>query len=94
MRTYPRPRMATHRPRNSSWMFANHELDIRTLRLGVHTHDAAAVTAAAPVCIVAVPVAVRDEHLAEEELVPLLVCPRALSGQIDVETTPISRDRS
>jgi hypothetical protein len=71
-------------PARHTWMFANHELGIRTLRLGVNTHDAAAVTAAAPVCIVAVPWPVRDEHLAEEELVPLLVYPRELQGRVDV----------
>jgi hypothetical protein len=42
-------------------MFANLEVDIRFLRLGVYTHNAAAVTL---FCIIAVPRAVRVEHLA------------------------------
>ncbi len=34
-----------------AWMFANHEPDKRTLRLGVHTHSVAAIAATTPVCV-------------------------------------------
>jgi hypothetical protein len=54
----------------------------RFLRLGVYTHDAAAVT---PFCVIAVPRPVRVEHLAQEELVLLLVCLRALQKRIDIK---------
>jgi hypothetical protein len=42
-------------------MFANLEVNIGFVRLGVHTHDAAAVTL---FCVIAVPRPVRVEHLA------------------------------
>jgi hypothetical protein len=58
-------------------MFANLEVNIRFLRLGIHTHDAAAIT---PFCVITVPRPVRVEHLVQEELVLLLVYLRRPRG--------------
>jgi hypothetical protein len=63
-------------------MFANLEVNVRFLRLRVHTHGAAAIT---PFCVIAVARPVRIEHLAQEELVLLLVCIRALQRRIDIK---------
>lgn len=65
-------------------MFANFELNIRFLRLSVHTHDAVIVTL---FCAIAVSRPVRVEHLPQKELVLLLVCFRALQRRVDIKAT-------
>ena len=61
-------------------MLADLELEIGFLRIGVHTHNAAAVTM---FCAVPRPVCVK--HLTQEELVLLLVCRRALQRGVEIK---------
>jgi hypothetical protein len=64
-------------------MFANLEVNVACLRLGVHTHDAAA--AATLFYAIAVPRPVFVEYRAQEELVLLLVCLGALQRRVDIK---------
>jgi hypothetical protein len=57
------------------WIFSSLEVDTGFLRIGVHTHNADAITMFS---VIAVPWPVYVKHLAQEELALLLVCIRAL----------------
>jgi hypothetical protein len=65
-------------------MFANLEVNVACLRLGVHTHDATAA-AATLFYAIAVPRPVFVEYRAQEELVLLLVCLGALQRRVDIK---------